>query len=44
MNTIKNNLAKKLLKTTTSIAASSTAMSPLWYWSEPKLPTSLLKK
>ena len=44
MSTIKNDLANKLLKVTTNIAKTSTVMSPLTFWSEPKLPSSLLKK
>ncbi len=44
MSTIKKDLANKLLKITTNLAKTSTAMSPNYYWSEPKLPKSLLKK
>lgn len=44
MNTIKKDLANKLLKITTGLATTSTVMTPLWGWSEPKLPTTLLKK
>lgn len=44
MSTIKKELASKLLKSTKGIAIKSTAMSPIFLWSEPKLPNSLLKK
>ncbi len=44
MSTIKKDLANKLLKITTGLAKTSTAMTPHMFWSEPKLPKSLLKK
>ena len=44
MSTIKSDLANKLLKITTGLANKSTVMTPLYFWSEPKLPKSLLKK
>ncbi len=44
MSTIKKNLANQLLKVTTNLAKTSTVMTPMWGWSEPKLPSSLLKK
>lgn len=44
MSTIRKDLANKLLKVTTNLAKTSTAVSPLYSWSEPKLPSSLLKK
>lgn len=44
MSTIKKSLATNLLKITTNLAKTSTAMSPMWVWSEPKLPKSLLNK
>jgi len=40
---MKKDLANKLLKVTTNLANVSTVMTPLWAWSEPKLPTQLLK-
>lgn len=44
MNTIKKSLATQLLKITTNLAKTSTASTPNWYYSEPKLPKALLKK
>lgn len=44
MSTIKKILADKLLKVTTNLAKTSTAATPGFYFSEPKLPKSLLKK
>ncbi|GEM_PF-1145538 len=44
MSTIKKSLANKLLKITTNLAKTSTVACPLFAWSEPKLPKSLLKK
>ena len=44
MSTIKKELAAKLLKATTGIANTSTTVTPTFLFSEPKLPTSLLKK
>ncbi len=44
MSTIKKDLANKLLKITTGLSKSSTVMTPLAFWNEPKLPKSLLKK
>jgi cyclic lactone autoinducer peptide len=44
MSTIKKNLASKLLKVTTNLAKTSTVASPIFIFSEPKLPKALLKK
>ena len=44
MSTMKKNLANKLFKITTNLAKTSTSMSPISFWNEPKLPKSLLKK